>query len=134
MSNRERMQAIIERRAMPSVDAIDDLGSDRPERVSYTGSRYARDPRVRAAVIRRAGGVCEYCGEQGFKRPDGTRYLEAHHILALADDGEDRMTNVVAICPGEHREVHFGGRREEMEREMIAKVAAVEGLRSNRPR
>jgi hypothetical protein len=48
--------------------------------------------------------------------------------------GEDRMTKVIAICPGEHREVHFGERREEMEREMIAKVAAVEAARSSRPR
>jgi 5-methylcytosine-specific restriction endonuclease McrA len=126
MSNRDRMRAIIQKRSVLSTDAIDDLGSDRPDRVSYTGTRYARDPRVRAAVMRRAGGICEYCGEQGFRCADGTRYLEAHHILALADDGEDRMTNVIAICPGEHREVHFGERREEMEREMIAKVRAAE--------
>jgi 5-methylcytosine-specific restriction endonuclease McrA len=132
MSNRERLRAIIERRALPSTsDAIDDLGSDRPERTPYTGLRYARDPRVRAAVMVRSGGYCEYCGEQGFRRPDGTRYLEAHHILALANDGEDRMTNVIAICPGEHREVHFGERREEMEREMITKVASAEAARTS---
>jgi len=130
MPNRQRMRAILERRPPPPPsDAIDDLGSDRPERVSYTGQRYARDQRVRDAVMKRAGGHCEYCGEQGFRRPDGARYLEAHNILALAADGEDRMTNVIAICPGEHREVHFGERREEMEREMIAKVAAAEAVR-----
>jgi 5-methylcytosine-specific restriction endonuclease McrA len=130
MSNRQRMRAILERLppASPS-DAIDDIGSDRAERVFYTGQRYARDQRVRDAVMRRAGGQCEYCGARGFKRLDGTRYLEAHHILALANDGEDRMTNVIAICPGEHREVHFGERRDEMEREMIVKVEAAEAVR-----
>jgi hypothetical protein len=132
MPDRERMQPILERGATPSADAIDDLGNDRPEHVHYTGIRYARDARVRAAVMRRAGGFCEYCGERGFRCADGTRYLEAHHIIALADDGEDRMTNVIAICPGEHREVHFGERRAEMERKMIAKVAAAEVVRLNR--
>jgi 5-methylcytosine-specific restriction endonuclease McrA len=119
--------------ARAPLDAIDDLGSDRPARVAHTGLHYARDPRVRAAVMKRAGGVCEYCGEQGFRCPDGTRYLEAHHILALADEGEDRMTNVIAICPGEHREVHFGERRDEMERGMIAKVEAAELRRQTEP-
>jgi hypothetical protein len=115
--------------ALQTLDAIDDLGSDQPEQVSYTGLRYVRDQRVRAAVMSRAGGVCEYCGAQGFLCPDGSHYLEAHHSLALAEDGEDRMTNVIAICAGEHREVHYGERREEMEREMIAKVQAAEGRR-----
>jgi 5-methylcytosine-specific restriction endonuclease McrA len=129
MSNRDRMRAIVEGRPAPFSDAIDDLGSDRPEQVSYIGVRYARDLRIRAAVMRRAGGKCEYCGKEGFKRADGTRYLEAHHILALADEGSDLMTNVIAICPGEHREAHFGERRVEIEAEMIAKVQAAEALR-----
>jgi hypothetical protein len=111
------------------TDAIDDLGTDNPAYVTYTGRRYARDPNVRAAVLQRARGRCEYCGEMGFKCDGGTRYLECHHILALADEGEDRMTNVIAICPGDHREAHFGKRRNEMEVEMIAKVRAAEERR-----
>jgi len=39
------------------------------------------------------------------------------------------MTNVIAICPGEHREVHFGERRDEMEAEMMAKVKIAEARR-----
>ena len=58
-------------------------------------------------------------------------YLECHHILALADQGEDRMGNVIAICPGDHREVHFGKRRDEIEAEMIAKVKIAEAKRKN---
>lgn len=114
-------------------DAIDDLGTDSPGVTTFEGKRYARDPQVRAAVIRRAGGKCEYCGKLGFKCVNGSRYLECHHILALADDGADRMTNVIAICPGEHREVHFGKRRAAMEAEMIAKVKDAEALRSTKP-
>jgi 5-methylcytosine-specific restriction endonuclease McrA len=66
------------------------------------------------------------CSKEGFKCADGTHYLEAHHILALADGGADLMTNVIALCPGEHREAHFGERRAEIEAEMIAKVRVAE--------
>ncbi|TAK50128.1 MAG: HNH endonuclease [Xanthobacteraceae bacterium] len=52
---------------------------------------------IREAVKRRAQGKCDYCGESGFKCEDGSRYLECHHIIALANDGADRITNVSAL-------------------------------------
>ncbi|GLR89446.1 HNH endonuclease [Bradyrhizobium iriomotense] len=110
-------------------DAIDDLGTDSPAYVPYTGKRYARDPKIREAVKQRADGKCEYCGDIGFECDNGAPYLECHHILALAKDGADRMTNVIAICPGDHREAHFGKKRAEMEEEMIAKVKLAEKKR-----
>jgi hypothetical protein len=58
----------------------------------------------------RANGKCEFCGEPGFISTKGTPYLECHHIIALANDGADRMTNVIALCPKDHREAHFGER------------------------
>lgn len=105
--------------SLPQNDAIEDLGSDRPDSVPVFGRRYLRDPRVRAAVIERAQGSCEYCGAPGFECADGTAYLECHHIIALANEGADRMTNVIALCPADHREAHFGKRRHELEKEMI---------------
>jgi predicted HNH restriction endonuclease len=104
-------------------DAIEDLGSDRPDSVPTLGKRYLRDPKVRAAVIERAQGKCEFCGKLGFKCSDGKPYLECHHIIALANEGADRMNNVIALCPGDHREAHFGERRNELEMEMIRIVA-----------
>ncbi|MCK1616240.1 HNH endonuclease [Bradyrhizobium sp. 159] len=114
------------------TDAIDDLGTDSPAVTTFTGKRYARDAMVRDAVKERADGRCEYCGELGFKCSNGSRYLECHHIIALADQGADMMTNVIAICPQDHREAHFGERREQIEAEMIAKVNAAEARRMNR--
>ena len=107
----------------PEDDAIEDLGSDRPGSVPTLAKRYLRDPRVRAAVIERAQGKCEFCGQSGFVCANGMPYLESHHIIALADDGADRMTNVIALCPGDHREAHFGKRRNKLEKEMIRIVA-----------
>jgi HNH endonuclease len=108
-------------------DALDDMGTDAPDRAKTTGWVYARDPQIRKLVIKRAKGRCEYCGKLGFKKPDDKRYLESHHIIALANEGVDRMTNVIALCPNDHREAHFGERGAELEKAMIAKVMAIEG-------
>ena len=39
---------------------------------------------------------------------DGTPYLEVHHKIPLAKDGEDTIENAEALCPNCHREKHFG--------------------------
>jgi predicted restriction endonuclease len=51
--------------------------------------------------------------------------LESHHIIALADDGADRITNVIALCPNDHREAHFGTRAEQIETEMVSKLRII---------
>ena len=110
------------REPSPENDSLNDLGSDEPPVIIATGRRYLRDAAVRAEVMKRASGNCEFCEEPGFRCSDGKRYLECHHIIALADDGKDRVTNVIALCPGHHREAHFGERREEMEKRMVVIV------------
>jgi 5-methylcytosine-specific restriction protein A len=67
-----------------------------------------RSSEVRLYALRRARGVCEYCGVLGFRLPDGSIYLETHHIEPLAKGGPDSTDNVVALCPNHHREAHFG--------------------------
>lgn len=104
------------------TDAIDDLGTDAPSRKWTEGLAYARDQKVRDAVLHRANGKCEFCGELGFLKSNKSPYLETHHIIALAKDGADRPTNVIAVCPNDHRKAHFAQDSEEIESQMIAKV------------
>lgn len=126
-SDDELFRRLTEPASAENLDAIDDIGTDTPSRVNVSGVAYARDQKIRAAVKLRAAGKCEFCGELGFMCPDGTRYLECHHIIALANDGEDRMTNVIALCPTHHREAHSGARREELEKEMMQKIKTIQG-------
>jgi hypothetical protein len=128
----ERRFEKILRKAQPPImespsDPINDIGSDFPGQVNISGLKYSRDPKIREAVKRRANGKCEFCGEAGFICTDGTPYLESHHIIALKDEGADRLTNVIALCPKHHREAHFGERRDELEKEMAKKVQAING-------
>lgn len=100
--------------------ALNDIGTDDPARVLYAGHVYLRDPQVRSAVLHRAAGRCEYCGEEGFLKDDGNRFLESHHVIALADEGEDRMTNVIALCPNDHRKAHFSADLDSIEQKMLS--------------
>ena len=67
-----------------NTNAVDDLGSDSPDRARVEYWSYKRDSNVRDAVLKRAQGTCEYCSAFGFLKADGTRYLETHHVIALA--------------------------------------------------
>jgi len=131
MSRDERYRTMAEPDLSLETDAINDIGADAPRSTVIAAVQYARDPRVRAAVIRRAAGRCELCGSPGFLRDDGSRYLESHHIIALANDGADRTTNVIALCPNDHREAHFGRRQNELEQRMIAKIQKLEARRAD---
>ena len=110
---------------LANASAIDDLGTDTPDRARSERWTYARDPKVREAVLQRANGKCELCCIAGFEKPDGKAYLEAHHIIALAHEGEDRLTNVIALCPNDHREAHFGKRAKEIEKKMQQKLKII---------
>jgi hypothetical protein len=118
-----------------NADAIDDSapGNDHPERSLGSAARYARDPELRAAVIKRAKGKCEYCQKDGFICDNGKAYLESHHIIALANDGKDRMENVIALCANDHRQAHFGKDWEEIEQKMIEIVKELEARRRLEP-
>jgi 5-methylcytosine-specific restriction endonuclease McrA len=103
-------------------DAVNDIGADIVDQETRLVTRYSRDPYVRKAAEERAKGKCEYCGKEGFKCSNGTRYLETHHIIALSKDGADRLSNVIALCPDDHREAHYGALKEKIEADMIAIV------------
>jgi HNH endonuclease len=116
-------QVLIKDQVALQNSAIDDIpsapiGSHTPSKTLTTGSRYQRDEKVRRFVIDQAKGVCENCGELGFLVTDGSHYLEAHHIIALAKQGPDTVDNVIALCPSDHREAHYGSKADKLEAEM----------------
>jgi 5-methylcytosine-specific restriction enzyme A len=56
---------------------------------------------------RRADGTCQLCGMPApFKNRDGEPFLEIHHIVPLAEGGQDTVENVAALCPNCHRKMH----------------------------
>ena len=71
---------------------------------------FVRDPYIVAAALTRAQDRCEMsnCKSLLFQRDDDRSYLEVHHIVPLAEGGDDTLINAAALCPSCHRELHFG--------------------------
>lgn len=82
-----------------------------------------RDAGVRRAVLRRAAGRCEFCGERGFITNSGQIYLETHHVVFLSEHGPDAESNVAALCSNHHREAHYGRRAELIRQTLLTKLA-----------
>ncbi len=81
----------------------------KPLEILVTATVFDRDPDVVAEVLLRANGVCETCKRPApfIRRSDQTPYLEVHHVIRLADGGDDTVANATAICPNCHRAAHY---------------------------
>jgi 5-methylcytosine-specific restriction protein A len=81
----------------------------KPATTTVTTEIFLRNADVVAEVLARAGGICEICRcDAPFARRDGRPYLKVHHLVQLADEGEDTTANAVAACPNCHRQAHYG--------------------------
>jgi 5-methylcytosine-specific restriction endonuclease McrA len=99
----------------------------KPARKTRQVSDFVRDPYVVAAALLRADGVCEMplCKRELFKRQDGTWFLEVHHVVPLAEGGDDTLANAAALCPACHRELHHGAKKHKKRAVLAAAVAAM---------
>lgn len=82
--------------------------ANRPEKSHINTTVYYRDPVIAAAVKERANGICDLCELPApFCNAEGLPYLEEHHLVRLADGGDDSLDNAVALCPNCHRKMHI---------------------------
>jgi hypothetical protein len=114
----EESGATIERGAKPKgfVDQwlpLEEEANDVPQRRLIERQEYQRSASVREQVLNRSSGFCEYCLQPGFMTVSGLAYLETHHIVPLADNGPDEISNVVALCANCHRKAHHAADRGE---------------------
>ncbi|MCL2417435.1 MAG: HNH endonuclease [Bacteroidales bacterium] len=94
------------------------LANKRPISTSAQVNVFLRNPDVKVEILRRANEHCEYCQSPApFKKDgDGEGFLEVHHIIPLAEDGDDTVENAVALCPNCHRHAHYGKNSFDVER------------------
>ena len=107
--------------------AVAPVGQAAPARATALVTSFVRDPAVKAWVMARAKGICECCRSPSpFVTPDGTPFLEVHHLRTLADGGSDRPSNAAAVCPNCHRRMHYGKDAALMRATVIAYVAELQ--------
>ncbi|MBB4861200.1 hypothetical protein HNP46_000011 [Pseudomonas nitritireducens] len=124
----EALPAITEQSYGIEIDDqfIVDLEDAPAQRVEKTAMVYERDPECRRQVLIRSKGNCESCSEPGFLKANGHRYLETHHIVAVSEGGHDHPSNMIALCPNEHREAHYGANKDELKAKYLSIVAALQ--------
>ena len=75
---------------------------------------------VRATVMRRARGRCEYCNKRAkFKTKQGKHYLEMHHI----QPGRNQPRWIGAICSNCHSRIHYGKKGHRMNQKLMKKLS-----------
>lgn len=84
--------------------------SKKPTVATATTTVFIRNQDVVAEVLERAAGVCENCKKPApfTRKTDMTPYLEVHHTVQLAHEGDDSVENALALCPNCHRQLHYG--------------------------
>ena len=110
--------------------SIEELEDRINKTVKQPGSRdsttrvFQRSPHIKDYTLRRANGICELCNQKApFNKPNGKPYLEVHHIKHLADGGEDKIENAVALCPNCHRMMHSLNRKSDIDILILANKA-----------
>lgn len=103
----------------PDLISAPPAGNPSPRRGLAKVVAFFRNPLVVAYTQARANGKCELCRTFApFKKPDGTPYLETHHIVPLAEGGPDTTENCAAVCPNCHRALHYAENRQELARKL----------------
>lgn len=99
-----------------------------PLRRSQTVAAYDRDPMVVALRKKLSGSRCEVdgCTSLTFENDAGEQFVEVHHLIPLAQGGEDVMENTVAVCPTHHRYLHVGKGRSDLTAKLQARRKAEE--------
>lgn len=79
----------------------------KPGQRNTSATQYQRSEAVSEYAKRRANGHCDLCGQPApFTDRNGKPFLESHHIVWLSRDGDDSITDTVALCPNCHRKMH----------------------------
>ncbi|RWH25247.1 MULTISPECIES: HNH endonuclease signature motif containing protein [unclassified Mesorhizobium] len=84
--------------------------------IKHRISRYVERGPIGDTVKAANGYRCQICDVLGqrwdaFIKPDGSPYVEAHHVVLVSTLRGDVLgpQNIITVCPNHHRQLHFGG-------------------------
>ncbi|WP_439399949.1 HNH endonuclease [Bradyrhizobium sp. PMVTL-01] len=112
----QRLQALPLDLLLAKYNAQESGGAARPSTTVLPMREYIRNALVISIAKLRASHRCEVhdCPHPVFETGEGLPYTEVHHIVPLADGGDDTIENVACLCPAHHREIHLGRRAAEL--------------------
>lgn len=96
-------------------EKVENINTD-PIKVQRQINTYTRNNALRALVKVKSNYSCQIpsCNYIGFKKSNGEKYIEIHHLAPLSQEGKDSIENTVALCPTCHRKLHYAHNKEEL--------------------
>ncbi len=99
-----------------------------PEKREYLVETFARNRGWVKLALNHFGDLClcEGC-TNSFNKPDGSRYIEVHHVIPLCEGGEDALWNLSVLCAHHHRMAHFAddGTKFRLRDTLLGKIASL---------
>ncbi|WP_145535638.1 HNH endonuclease signature motif containing protein [Yersinia thracica] len=108
-----------------TVTYIDQKGPITSASITSESPAAARSRKLRQLAMARSRGKCEFCDEPGFRTVAGAIFAEVHHIVPISEDGPDDLSNLIVLCPNDHRRAHHG------ENAVAMKLAFIETRKTN---
>lgn len=92
-----------------------------PRRKKVERDQIERSQWVVDQTILRAKYKCEVPGCENilFEKENGDLYVEVHHLVTLASGGPDTVSNTACLCPGHHREIHYGKNKQKLTAQLV---------------
>jgi len=92
------------------VEIIEELKNKKEiesEKVTVNHKAYKRDNKTIALIKILRNFKCQICGLSILKR-DGSKYVEAAHIIPKHKKGNEKPENIILLCPNHHKEFDLG--------------------------
>ena len=113
ISNDEREQKELEqffKKTKTKSDILKDLKNLKDtdaEEIIVNHKTYKRDNKTIAQLKILRDFKCQICGHS-IPKKDGSKYIEAAHIIPKHQKGRETPDNIILLCPNHHKEFDFG--------------------------
>lgn len=113
---------------IPSAEELGEFVGDvdpvaPPERIAAIVSRFKRSKAIVEQVKRENNYTCQQCGlRTSWLTSAEVPYCEAHHVIALGEDGFDTDANLVLLCSNCHSEIHYSQSKDTMKSALRIKL------------
>jgi predicted restriction endonuclease len=97
-NNKSKAEIVEELRNAPDREA---------ETININHKTYKRDNKTIALIKILRNFECQICGLSITKR-DGSKYVEAAHIIPKHKKGKESPENIILLCPNHHKEFDLG--------------------------
>ena len=89
------------------LNELKNLKESDPQIVIINGKTFKRDNKTIAQIKILRDFSCQICNAVIIKR-DGTKYVEAAHIIPKHEKGRETLNNIILLCPNHHKEFDLG--------------------------